>query len=263
MLLLGDRNFPSWKLWAQLRRDRCASVVAGQGGSRLLSRLGTFTDGSWVGGAAQAGHRRRVGCWVRVIEYTVTVTTTDPGTGELTRRTELFRLLSTICDPDLVNTGQLAACTSSGGKFENGYQELKTFQRGPRTVLLLTDPDGVYQELYAYLITYQAIRTLIVAAADVEGIDPDPVVVHHRLARSPTMDHHRFNRDHHRASRRDPGRPDRDRPGTASTPQTQLTRAVKRSQAPYPAKRHATQQKSTTVDYHIHLIPDPVNCGNA
>ena len=34
-------------------------------------------------------------------------------------------------------------------------------------------------------------------------------------------------------------------------------RAVKRPQAPYPAKRHATQQTSTHVDYHIDLIPDP------
>ena len=34
-------------------------------------------------------------------------------------------------------------------------------------------------------------------------------------------------------------------------------RAVKRSQAPYPAKRHASQQTSTRVDYHIDLIPNP------
>ena len=40
-------------------------------------------------------------------------------------------------------------------------------------------------------------------------------------------------------------------------------RAVKRSQASYPAKRHAAQQTFTTVDYHITLIPDPASCGNA
>jgi hypothetical protein len=34
-------------------------------------------------------------------------------------------------------------------------------------------------------------------------------------------------------------------------------RAVKRSQAPYPAKRHASQQVSTHLDYHIDVIPDP------
>jgi len=54
--------------------------------------------------------------------------------------------------------------------------------------------------------------------------------------------------------------------------QTQLTfpgrhrsgpRAVKRSQASYPAKRHATQQTFTPVDYHIDLIPDAVTCTDA
>lgn len=34
-------------------------------------------------------------------------------------------------------------------------------------------------------------------------------------------------------------------------------RAVKRSQASYPAKRHATQQRFIPVDYQITLIPKP------
>ena len=256
MLLLGDRNFPSWKLWA-----RCAETGAHLlwrvKASRLLPRLGTFTDGSWLAVLPKPGTGGQFGCWVRVIEYTVTVTTTDPRTGQLTHRTELFRLLTTICDPDLVDAGELAACYQQRWESENGYQELKTFQRGPRTVLRSTDPDGVYQELYAYLITYQAIRTLIVAAADIEGIDPD------RLSFTTAL----------RAVRR--------WITTASTATTTVLaaatqavlaeiaqdqhqrrnrsspRAVKRSQASYPAKRHATQQTSTTVDYHITLIPDP------
>jgi hypothetical protein len=40
-------------------------------------------------------------------------------------------------------------------------------------VLRSTDPDGVRQEIYAYLITYQAIRHLIVQAATDAGVDPD------------------------------------------------------------------------------------------
>jgi hypothetical protein len=42
---------------------------------------------------------RRAGHWVRVIEYTVMITATYPGTGTLTTRTELFRLLTTITTP--------------------------------------------------------------------------------------------------------------------------------------------------------------------
>jgi len=40
-------------------------------------------------------------------------------------------------------------------------------------VLRSTDPDGVRQEIYAYLITYQAIRHLITQAATADGTDRD------------------------------------------------------------------------------------------
>ncbi len=50
---------------------------------------------------------------------------------------------------------------------------MKTHQRGPRAVLRSTDPDGVRQEIYAYLITYQAIRHLITQAATADGTDRD------------------------------------------------------------------------------------------
>jgi hypothetical protein len=66
-----------------------------------------------------------------------------------------------------------SACYRERWESENGYQELKTFQRGARTVLRSTEPDGIYQELYAYLITYQAIRSLIATAAAIDGVDPD------------------------------------------------------------------------------------------
>jgi hypothetical protein len=119
------------------------------------------------------GTGRRRGTWVRVIEYTVTVTTTDPTTGTATTRTELFRLLTTITDPQVASAVELAGCYCERWESETGYKALKTHQRGPRTVLRSTDPDGVRQEVYAYLITYQAIRHLMVQAATAEGIDPD------------------------------------------------------------------------------------------
>ena len=44
MLLLGDRNFPSWKLWAHCA-DSGAHLLWRVKASRLLPRVGTFTDG--------------------------------------------------------------------------------------------------------------------------------------------------------------------------------------------------------------------------
>lgn len=261
MLLLADRNFPSWKLWTHCTASG-AHLLWRVKASRLLPRIGTFPDGSWLAVLPKPGTRGRSGCWVRVIEYTVTVTTTDPRTGQATERTELFRLLTTIGDPQLATAADLAACYRQRWESENGYQELKTFQRGARTVLRSTEPDGVYQELYAYLIIYQAIRSLIVTAAG-KGVDPDrlsftvalravrrwittaatasPAV----LAAAMTSVLVEIGQDQHQR---------RNRSGP---------RAVKRSQSSYPAKRHATQQTFTPVDYHIDLILDPVTCTHA
>ena len=262
MLLLGDRNFPSWKLWVRCAESG-AHLLWRVKASRLLPRVATFTDGSWLAVLPRPGTGGRFGCWVRVIEYTVTVTATDPRTGQFTRRIELFRLLTTIGDPNLADAGELAACYHQRWESENGYRELKTFQRGPRTVLRSADPDGVYQEIYAYLITYQAIRTLITQAADAEGVDPDrlsfttalravrrwittaatasTLVLAAALAATLTEIGHD---QHHRRDRCSP-------------------RAVKRSQASYPAKRHAAQPTSIPVEYHITVITDPVTCINA
>lgn len=109
MLLLADRNFPSWKLWAHCAEGG-AHLLWRVKASRLLPRIGTFTDGSWLAVLPKPGTRGRSGAWVRVIEYTVTVTTLDPATGQATERTELFRLVTTICDPQLADAAALAAC---------------------------------------------------------------------------------------------------------------------------------------------------------
>jgi len=97
-----------------------------------------------------------------------------PERGATTTRTELFRLItSTITDAYRATAAQLAACYHQHWESETVYKSLKTHQRGPRRVLRSQDPDGVAQELYAYLITYQAIRQLIHQAAIAADIDPD------------------------------------------------------------------------------------------
>jgi hypothetical protein len=256
MLLLADRNFPSWRGWNEATATG-AHLLWRAKTSLHLPRIATFTDGSWLAVLPKPRTGRRGGTWVRVIEYTVTVTATCPATGTTTTRTELFRLLTTITNPAIASAADLADCYRQRWESETCYQSVKTHQRGPRTVLRSTDPDGVRQEIYAYLITYQAIRHLISQAATQAGVDPDRLSFTTALravrrwitaaatattavltaARTATLTE--ISRDqHHRRNRANP-------------------RAVKRSQAPYPAKRHASQQTSTHVDYHIDVVPDP------
>jgi Insertion element 4 transposase N-terminal/Transposase DDE domain len=254
MLLLGDRNFPSYQLWRQAAATG-AHLLWRVKASTLLPRIGTFTDGSWLAVLPRPGTRGRLGIWVRVIEYTVTVTATTPD-GATTTRVELFRLITTITDPQLATAAQLADCYHQRWESETVYKSLKTHQRGPRQVLRSQDPDGIAQELYAYLITYQAVRRLMHQAAVAADIDPDRLsfttalrAVRRFITSAATATGHllaghvdraisQILEDQH--ERRDRASP----------------RVVKRSQSPYPSKKHATQPVSNTVAYTIEVL-DP------
>jgi hypothetical protein len=254
MLLLADRNFPSYRLWREAAGTG-AHLLWRVKASVLLPRVGTFTDGSWLAVLPRPRSGRTVGIWVRVIEYTVTVATTCPITGNATTRTELFRLLTTITDPTVASAAELAGCYRERWESETSFKALKTHQRGPRQVLRSHDPDGINQELYAYLITYQAIRRLMHQAAITADIDPDRLsfttalrVVRRFITSAATTTIAVLGQAVHRAvaeiiedqqERRDRVSP----------------RVVKRSQSPYPSKKHATQPISTTVDYTIDIVP--------
>jgi hypothetical protein len=255
MLLLGDRNFPSYQLWRQAAGTG-AHLLWRVKASTLLPRIGTFTDGSYLAVLPRPGTRGRgVGVWVRVVEYRVTVVATDPG-GASATRVELFRLITTITDPHQATAAQLADCYHQRWESETVYKSLKTHQRGPRQVLRSQDPGGVAQELYAYLITYQAVRQLMHQAAVAADIDPDRLsfttalrAVRRYITSAATATGHtlaglvdraigQILEDQH--DRRDRASP----------------RVVKRSQSPYPSKKHAAQPTSTTVDYTVEVI-DP------
>jgi hypothetical protein len=252
MLLLGDRNFPSYQLWREAAATG-AHLLWRVKTSTLLPRIGTFTDGSWLAVLPRPGTRGARGIWVRVVEYTVTVTATTPD-GASTTRIELFRLITTITDPQLATAAQLADCYHQRWESETAYKSLKTHQRGPRQVLRSQDPDGVAQELYAYLITYQAIRRLMHQSAMTADIDPDRLsfttalrAVRRFIASAATATGQLLARLIDRAmsqiledqhDRRDRASP----------------RVVKRSQSPYPSKKHATQPVSTTVNYALEIL---------
>jgi hypothetical protein len=254
MLLLGDRNFPSYQLWRQTAATG-AHLLWRVKASTRLPRIGAFADGSYLAVLPRPGTGGRLGLWVRVIEYTVTVTATDPN-GTTTTRVELFRLITTITDPRQATAAQLAECYHQRWESETVYKSLKTHQRGPRQVLRSQDPDGVSQELYAYLITYQALRHLMHQAAVTADIDPDRLsfttalrAVRRFITSAATATGQLLTSILDRAisqiledqhDRRDRASP----------------RVVKRSQSPYPSKKHATQPLSTTVTYTIE-IPDP------
>jgi hypothetical protein len=171
MLLLADRGFFSYALW----RKAIAT------GADLLWRIRTdksapqpthvqdLPDGSWLAhlrGTMPAAERRQEPMLVRVIDYTI-----HDGRENI----DTYRLFTTLLDPAEVSAVDLAAAYTQRWEIELTFDELKTHQRGPRTVLRSKSPDLVLQEIWGHLCCHYAIRCLMAEAATHSGHDPDRV----------------------------------------------------------------------------------------
>ena len=191
MLLLADRNFYSYDLFTAARAAGADLLWRVQ--ARMhLPVLRELPDGSYLAHvndprAVQArahknGTRRRrgstlppdtsplPGITVRVIEYVITVTADDGRA-----RTERYRHLTTLLDWRACPAADLAAGYAWRWAIETGYREFKTYLRGPGRVLRARSPELARQELWGYLVIYQAIRIIIARAAAGAGIDPDRI----------------------------------------------------------------------------------------
>lgn len=171
MLLLADRGFFSYALWRKAvgtGTDLLWRIRTDKSGPKP-THLRDLPDGSWLAHLSQthsAAARRAEPMLVRVIDYTI-----DDGRQNL----DSYRLFTTLLDPDQVSAVDLAAAYSQRWEIELAFDELKTHQRGPRTVLRSKSPDLVRQEIWGHLCCHYAIRSLMVEAANHCGHDPDRV----------------------------------------------------------------------------------------
>ena len=89
------------------------------------------------------------------------------------RRTRTaYRLFTTLIDPAEAPAAELAAAYAQRWEIEHAFDELKTHQRGPRTVLRSKSPDLVHQEIWGHLCCHYAIRTLMADAATTPATTP-------------------------------------------------------------------------------------------
>jgi hypothetical protein len=101
---------------------------------------------------------------VRVIDYRLEgVADAEP----------LYRLVTTILDPNDAPAGELAALYQERWEIEAALDELKTHRRGAPIILRSKTPDLVRQEFYGLLLAHFAIRGLMHEAALKAGEDPD------------------------------------------------------------------------------------------
>jgi Insertion element 4 transposase N-terminal/Transposase DDE domain len=174
MLCLADRLFYGYAVWTAA----CAT------GADLLWRVKKnlrlpceqrLPDGSYLSRiypTTNDQRHRRGGVVVRVIEYQLTgVPGAEP----------LYRLLTTVVDPDRAPAVELAALYHERWEIETAFDELKTHLRGARLVLRSKTPNLVKQEFYGLLLAHFAVRGLMHEAALHAGDDPDRLSFLHAI----------------------------------------------------------------------------------
>ena len=187
MLCLADRNFFGFALWQQAQAT----------GADLLWRMKKnlpmaceqrLPDGSYLSHVYPSERDRRCktnGIAVRVIDYRLEgIEGAEP----------IYRLATTILNPDKAPASELAALYPERWEIESAFDELKTHLRGARIVLRSKTPDLVRQEFYGLLMAHFAIRGLMHEAALKAHQDPDRLsflhavcVIRRKLAAYPAI----------------------------------------------------------------------------
>jgi hypothetical protein len=167
MLLLVDRGFSGYELWGEAAATRAALCWRTKSNA-VLPVVTALPDGSYLSVLRPPRNNDGEPVTVRVIEYTLTHPSRAEDEGPI-------RLVTTLLDPTEAPALELAALYGERWEEENAFDELKTHQRGAGRVLRSKSPEMVTQEIYAHLLVYFAIRTLINRAVEPEELDPDRV----------------------------------------------------------------------------------------
>jgi len=183
MLCMADRFFPSYKLWRMAAKTGADLLWRTRQNARLEVEK-RLPDGSYLSriyASTSDRRKKRKGIVVRVIEYRLkNVADAEP----------IYRLITTIFDPQQAPAKELAALYHERWEIETTLDELKTHLRGAQIVLRSKMPALVRQEFFGLLMAHFAIRGLMHEAALKADEDPDRLsfvhsvhVVQRRMAR--------------------------------------------------------------------------------
>jgi Insertion element 4 transposase N-terminal/Transposase DDE domain len=166
MLCLADRQFFGFELFT-LAHGTGADLLWRIKKNLRLTCEERLSDGSYLSRiypSERDWRQQTNGVTVRVIDYALDgVADAEP----------IYRLITTILDPEKAPAQELAALYHERWEIESALDELKTHLRGARIVLRSKTPDLVRQEFYGMLMAHFAIRGLMHEAALKADDDPD------------------------------------------------------------------------------------------
>lgn len=182
MLVIADRGFFSFDLWAKLMATG-ADLLFRISSTVKLAPSEVLDDGSYISeihskstrGAkwriplsAVTDPREATHIPVRVVEYSVrgAADEADP---------EVLRVITTVLDPEVLTAAEIAAAYHERWEYEIALREIQSqlLETGGR--LRSKWPDLVRQEIWGLLLAHYAVRKLMTEAAESAGIDPDRV----------------------------------------------------------------------------------------
>jgi hypothetical protein len=174
MLCLADRQFFGHALWLAATATGAELLWRGKHNLRL-PREAVLADGSYLTTIYPSDkdrrHRTR-GVRVRVVEYRLEgVAGAEP----------LYRVLTSILDPQRAPAAELAALYHERREIEVALAELRTQLRGARVVLRSKTPELVRQEFWGLLLAHFAVRGLMHEAALRAAEDPDRLSFSHAV----------------------------------------------------------------------------------
>ncbi len=156
MLCLADRNFFGFELW-KLARGTGADLLWRMKKNMRMAREKPLPDGSYLSHVypSERDWRHKTnGIALRVIDYRLEgIEGAEP----------IYRLATTILDPDKAPAEELAALYHERWEIETAFDELKTHLRGAKIVLRSKTPDLVRQEFYGLMMAHFAIRGQLTA----------------------------------------------------------------------------------------------------
>jgi hypothetical protein len=174
MLCLADRYFFGSALWKRAV-ETGADLLWRVRGNLRLPRETVLPDGSYrttIYPSDKDRRHRTSGIQVRVVEYRLEgVTDAEP----------LYRVVTTILDPNQAPAAELAALYHERWEIEVALAELKTGLRGARVVLRSKTPELVRQEVWGLLLAHFAVRGLMHEAALQADEDPDRLSFSHAV----------------------------------------------------------------------------------